>query len=46
MAGSGPTLIVFEEEKEKIAKLITRFSKPGWQVEVVRTLNSKDLRGG
>ena len=45
MAGSGPTLIVFEEEKEKIAKLITRFSKPGWQVEVVRTLNSKDLRG-
>ena len=45
MSGSGPSLLVFGEDEKVAAKLATSFQKPGWQVEVVRTINSRDLRG-
>jgi 4-diphosphocytidyl-2-C-methyl-D-erythritol kinase len=45
MSGSGPSLLAFVENRKEAVQLATSFNKPGWKVEVVRTINREDLRG-
>ena len=45
MAGSGPTLMAFMENKTEADQLKSSFEKPNWNVMVVRTITSEDLKG-
>jgi len=45
MSGSGPSLLAFMNTKREAEQLASSFHKPDWQVGVVRTINSEDLRG-
>jgi len=45
MAGSGPTLMAFVENKKEADKLKSSLEKPNWSVEIVRTITSEDLKG-